>query len=265
MTSNIVAGGGAAAREEAGAALSTARQELAAGGSVRIGVVFAPALSTFFVVKDDAGTAHGVTVDLGNALAATLGVPASFVLAPNSGELTDALEQGRIDVAFMPVDDERRRRVAFGPAYFLLESTALVRGDSTIAAIPDLDHAHVKVIGIANTTTIRGTARALPSATLIAAASVAEAMEMLRDGRGDAVSLSRDVLRAYLGRIPGARLLDGHLHAAGIAVAVAKGRPAALAHVSAFMEEAKASGLVRQAFDRAGLQQDAVAPAAAVG
>jgi polar amino acid transport system substrate-binding protein len=43
-------------------------------------------------------------------------------------------------------------------------------------------------------------------------------------------------------------------------VAVPKNRPAALAYVSAFIEEAKASGLVRQAFDAIGLKGSAVAP-----
>jgi polar amino acid transport system substrate-binding protein len=44
-------------------------------------------------------------------------------------------------------------------------------------------------------------------------------------------------------------------------VAVPKGKPAALAYVSAFIEEAKASGLVRQAFDEMGLKSSQVAPA----
>ena len=44
-------------------------------------------------------------------------------------------------------------------------------------------------------------------------------------------------------------------------VAVPKGKPAALAYVSAFIEEAKASGLVRQAFDEMGLKYSQVAPA----
>lgn len=40
-----------------------------------------------------------------------------------------------------------------------------------------------------------------------------------------------------------------------------KGRPAALAYVSGFIEEAKASGLVRQALDEMGLKSSQVAPA----
>ncbi len=48
------------------------------------------------------------------------------MVAPNTGELTDALEAGRIDVSFMPVDDERKKRIDFGPVYFLVESTYMV-------------------------------------------------------------------------------------------------------------------------------------------
>ena len=48
------------------------------------------------------------------------------MVAPNTGELVDALEAGPIDVSFMPVDDERKKRIDFGPVYFLVESTYMV-------------------------------------------------------------------------------------------------------------------------------------------
>jgi len=44
-------------------------------------------------------------------------------------------------------------------------------------------------------------------------------------------------------------------------VAVPKGKPAALAYATQFIEEAKASGLVRKAFDEMGLTSSQVAPA----
>jgi polar amino acid transport system substrate-binding protein len=44
-------------------------------------------------------------------------------------------------------------------------------------------------------------------------------------------------------------------------VAGPKGKPESLAYVTAFIEEAKASGLVRQAFDEMGLKTSQVAPA----
>jgi polar amino acid transport system substrate-binding protein len=42
---------------------------------------------------------------------------------------------------------------------------------------------------------------------------------------------------------------------------VPKNKPAALAYVSAFIEEVKASGLVRRSFDAVGMTTSQVAPA----
>lgn len=239
---------------------ATARAELAPTGRLRVGVVFAPAVSTFFVVKSDGRKPVGVTVDLGEQLAAALELPTEFLVVPNSGELTDAIESGFVDVAFLPVDDERKKRIDFGPSYFLIQSTGLVRGDSEFRITDDLNRTGVRVVGIVNTTTIRSAERVLPHATVIPVPSVQEAMNMLQQKRVDAVALSRDVLTAYQKRVTGSRLLDGQLHSTGIAIAVRKGLAAALNYVSVFLENAKASGAIRAAFDRAGLQLDPVAP-----
>ena len=111
--------------------------EIAPTGALRFGIVFAPEASTFFVTRDAAGAGQGVAVDLARQLGAALGVPVEFTLAPNSGEITEALVEGRIDAAFMPADDERRRRLDVGPAYSVLENTYLVRGASGIGAARD--------------------------------------------------------------------------------------------------------------------------------
>src|SRR5260370_3178005 len=117
---------GAAAQE------SAAVKELIPTGKLRVGVVFAPAPSAFFVVKDANGQPRGVPVDLANELGQQLGVPVELMVAPNSGLVTDATASGAIDVAFMPVDEERKQRVDFGPAYYLIESTYMATGASGI-------------------------------------------------------------------------------------------------------------------------------------
>jgi len=241
--------------------VDTARKEIAPTGRLRVGIVSAPKGNVFFVVEDADGRPRGVAADLGDEAARTLGVAVEFFIAHNSGEVTDALASGLIDVAFLPVDDERRKRVEFGPAYVVFESTCLVLGSSGFRTISDLDRPGVRVVGEANTTTIRAAAGVLKSATIVAVASVGEAIDMLRSGRVDAFALGREALAAYQADIPGSRILDGHFHRTGIAIAVQKNRPAALALASAFLKEAKTSGLVRRAFDKAGLQSTAVAPA----
>ena len=115
-----LATGGAKAQEAA------AVKELIPTGKLRFGVAFAPKMSDLFVVKDPGGSPRGVTVDLGNELAKRLGVPIEFMVAPNTGAPTDALASAAVDVAFMPVDEERKKRLEFGPAYCLVESTYMV-------------------------------------------------------------------------------------------------------------------------------------------
>jgi polar amino acid transport system substrate-binding protein len=239
---------------------TAAMKELIPTGKLRIGVVFAPAPSAFFVVKDAGGQPREVTVDLANELAQKLGVPLELMVAPNSGLVTDATESGAIDVAFMPVDEERKKRVDFGPSYYLIESTYMVTGASGIKTVAEVDRPNVRVVGIANTTTIRAAGRTLKSTTISPVPSVDEAVAMLRDGKADAFALSRDSLPPFVAALPGSRIVEGGFQATGIAIAVPKNRPQALAYVSAFLETAKASGSVRRALDRAGFPNDPVAP-----
>jgi len=234
--------------------------ELIPNGKLRVGVAFAPSPSPLFVVKDTDGTPRGVTVDLAGELARELGVAVEFLVAPNTGELVDALEAGRIDLSFMPVDEERTKRIDFGPAYFLVESTYMVTAASGIAKVDEVDRPGVRVVGIANTTTIRAAGRTLRNTTIRAAQSIGEAVEMLSGGKADAFALSRDSLPPFVARLPGSRIVEGGFQQTGIAIAVAKGRPQALAIVSAFLDQAKRSGFVRRAFDRAGLSHLPVAP-----
>jgi polar amino acid transport system substrate-binding protein len=243
-------------------ARDNAVKELAPTGRLRVALVFAPEKSIFFVVRDADGTPQGVTADLAAGLANRLDLPLEWVLVPNSGLATDAVESGAVDVSFMPVDEERKKRLAFGPDYVLGESTYMVTGALPARTIEDVDRAGVRVIGIANTTTIRAASRTLKNTSISAVASVAEAVTMLRDGKADAFALSRDSLPIYVQQVPGSRITDGAFQQIGIAVAVAKGKPAALDAVTEFMNDAKKNGAVRKALDDAGFADIAVAPIA---
>jgi polar amino acid transport system substrate-binding protein len=234
--------------------------ELTPTGKLRVGFAVAPAMSALFVVKDKDGMPRGVPVDLARELARQLGVEVEFMLAPNTGELTDALAAGAIDVSFMPVDDERRKRIDFGPVYFLVESTYLATEASGIMTADDVDREGVRVVGIANTTTIRAAARTLKHTTVMAMQSIGEAFAMMASGKADAFALSRDSLPPFAKMLSGSRIVTGGFQLTGIAIAVPKGRPAALAYVTKFMEKAKHFGVVRRALDRAGFPNEPVAP-----
>ena len=237
----------------------SAMKELNPTGKLRVALVFAPSMSIFFVVKEADGKPRGVTADLSGALGKKLNVPVETVLFPNSGLAVDALEAGSVDVAFMPVDDERKQRIAFGPDYVLGESTYMVTAASNAKTVDEVDRAGMRVIGIANTTTIRAAGRTLKNTTISPVTSVGDAVAALSDDRADAFALSRDSLPTYVRQVPGSRMVDGAFQQIGIAIAVAKNKPLALAAVTEFMNDAKRSGTVRKALDSAGFE-DPVAP-----
>lgn len=239
---------------------SAARRELLSAGALRVGIGVGPAKSAFWATKDPAsGRPSGVGVDLGAALAHRLGVPVAYVAYANSGVLTEAGGKGEWDVAFLPVDAERIKKVDFGPNYYLFVSTYLVAPGSPIQSLAEIDRPGVRVAGVENTTTIRSARRALKNAEVTGVGSGDALVELLRQGRADAVVMGREPLESLALKLPGSRVLDGHFHAAGVAPAVPKGRPAALAYVSRFIEEAKVDGAVRRILDRHGIK-GAVAP-----
>jgi polar amino acid transport system substrate-binding protein len=235
-------------------------KQLVPTGKLRVGVAYAPASTPIFVAKDSADDVHGVPRDLGNALAKTLGVPVEIVVVATTGELTDACSSGAIDIGFMPADDERRTRVDFSPPYFVIESTYLVAGPSAIKTLADVDRSEVTVVGIAGSTTMRAAGRSLKRAKVVPAKSVDEAMGMMKAETAQAFALTHDALPTLQKQLPGSRILDGAFQTTGVAIAVHKDHPAALAYVKDFVESAKANGIVRRALDDAGLNRLPVAP-----
>ncbi len=107
----------------------------------------------------------------------------------------------------------------------IIESTYLVRPGSDIKSLSDVDRPNVRVIGIANTATIRAAGRSLKNTTIVAVKSVSEAREMLSADAVDAFALTHDALHALAARLPGSRILDGSFLQTGIAIAVPKNRP----------------------------------------
>jgi polar amino acid transport system substrate-binding protein len=233
-------------------------KELVPTGTLRVGVAVAPNPGAGNVAMNPP---RGVAIDLGREMAEKLGVPVGFVSYPNSGALTDAADSNAWDVAFIPVDAARKKKVAFGAAHIVLQSTYLVAPGSTIKALADVDREGVRVVGVENTATSRAAAASLKTVKMTTVKTGGELFEMLRSGKADAIVQSRESLTTLAAKLPGSRVLDGAFLNSYVAVAVPRNKPAALAYVSAFVEEAKASGSVRRSLDGIGLKSSVVAPA----
>jgi len=250
----------------AGAKVANASDEavkqLTPTGTLRVAIAVAPSPSALYAIKDG-GTLRGVAVDLGTALAKKLGKPVQLIEYLASGAITNDADKGVWDVTFMPADAERAKRVSFGAAYHTLTSTYLVTEKAPVKTIADTDRPEVRIAIVDGTATSRAAKAASKTATFIVIGGVDEGVALLKDGKADAIALSRESLSGLAGKLPGSRILDGGFLNSYTAAAVPNGKPEALAYVTAFVEEQKASGAVRKSFDDIGLKTSVVAPAGA--
>ena len=239
-----------------------ATRDIAPTGSLRVAIAVGPAASTFWATRDPAShAARGVTVELAKAAAATLHLPLQLVEYQNSGEIAAAAAKDAWDISFMPADAEREKFVDQGPPYVVYESTYLVRAGSDIRTIADVDRPGIRVAAIAGTATSRTVTKSLTRASLTTFPKPEAAAEQLGRGELDALAMGTDALIDLAKGLPGTRLLEEPVQSTGVVVTVPKNRPAARDWAAHFIEEAKADGTVRRAFDSAGFAGTAVAPA----
>jgi polar amino acid transport system substrate-binding protein len=162
------------------------REQLTPTGKLRVGVAAGLTPGTGNVAIDPAnGRPRGIGAELGAALGHKLGVEAEWVTYLNSGDLTDAGTTDAWDVAFMPVDEQRKQKLDFGAAHIVLQSTWMVGPGSLIQTLADVDKPGTRVVGVENTASSRAAQRFLKSVMVGLVKSTDEGFELLRASKVD--------------------------------------------------------------------------------
>ncbi len=229
-------------------------------GKLRVGLgVVAP----HWAVKDPrTGELRGVAVDVARALATRLGVEMVPVEYPSPTKVLNGLAVGAWDVGFLGVAPSRAALVDFSPPYMQVDATYLVPAGSSIRKLADADRAGVRIAVSGKSVEDIVLTRMLKRAELRRVETVGAGFDLLRAGNADALATPRPTALSFSARLPGSRVLEDHFHATFGAMAVPKGQAGRLAYISEFIEEAKASGLVQLAIERAGVRGVKVAPPA---
>ena len=225
------------------------RQILAPSGMLRVALY--PGTPTSVVSATDL---RGVGYALGKALALRLGVPFKPVIFAKNADVLDAIKSGTADVAFTNASAQRAADMDFTQPYLAIELGFLVSAKSSIAAASDVDRAGVRVGVTANSSSDAALSHDLKQAQLVRAETVAAGIQMLSAGTLDVYATNKATLFEMAGKLPGAHILDGSWGMERHALAIPKGREAGLAYARAFVTDAVASGLVKQAADKAGLR-----------
>ena len=179
-----------------------------------------------FSTWDTGGRAVGIEVHLVEKAAKRLGKTVRWVERPFS-ELFDALENGEIDIAVsnIGITTARSQRVDFSAPYFETEIVALVKPDSSVRRLAELDDKRIGADRVA--TSYAAAFKRWPQAQLIDATEAdAPWPQMLHAGTIDAfVADASDQTRLESVSSLSLRRLSEGLSAEHFAVALRKNKP----------------------------------------
>ncbi|HLB97890.1 MAG TPA: transporter substrate-binding domain-containing protein [Acetobacteraceae bacterium] len=232
--------------------------ELAPHGVLRAGIN----MSNFLLVtgRSAAGDPEGVSPSMARAIADRLGVPIKYVPFPKPGELADAVDSDAWDIGLIGAEPARAEKIAFTAAYAEIEATYLVPAGSAIASIAEVDRPGTRIAVSARSAYDLWLERNIKHATLVRSDGLAGAVEKFQRDGLEALAGLRPALLSDVQKIPGARILDGQFTAVQQAIGTPRRNAESAKFLRAFVEEAKASGLVASFIEKHKVKGLSVAP-----
>ena len=229
-----------------------ARAILAPTGKLRIGVYYGSPTS---LVRDGkTGEFHGLSFDLGQELAKRLNVPFEQVNYQRISEVLDGVVKGEVDFTISNSTPARAALVTFSQTVLTIELGYLVTATSPITTVADVQKPGIR-IGVTQGSTSQGTIpKLLPNAIIVPAQNYKRGIEMLERGEIDAYATNKPTLFEMSDQMKGARVLEGRWGEEQIAVAIPKGREAALDYINRFVEDVKTNGLLARVVEQSGLR-----------
>jgi polar amino acid transport system substrate-binding protein len=205
-------------------------------------------------VEDRAtGAIRGASADLARELGRRIGVPVEIKPVANPQAVIDAVSGGAADIGFVAYEPSRAGTVEFSQTYMLVQQSFLVLAASPIRAIADIDRDGRKIAGTRNDSITLYMKRKLKAATLVEIENnPAEIRRMLGAKEIDAFGANRQRLTTLMNEAPGTRLLADSLFGVPQTIIVPKAKGQVLATVNHFIDDARASGLLRRAIAASG-------------
>jgi len=222
--------------------------ELAPTGTLRAGIN----LSNFLLVtgRTPAGDPVGVAPDMAGEIARRLGVPLKLVPFKSPGELADKVGTDTWDIGLIADEPARAAVIGFTSPYVEIEATYIVRTDSPLKTISDVDQKDVRIVVAARTAYDLWLTANIKHATLVPVEGAAAALEQFKNGDADALAGLKPGLLGDVEKLPGTRLIDGRFTTVQQAIGTARANVAGAAFLRDFVTEAKRSGLVASLIEK---------------
>lgn len=236
--------------------VTIAARELAPSGTLRVAINYGnPVLAR----RDPGDVPGGISADLARELARRLDVPVEFITYPQAGGVFAGFDRDEWDVCFMAIEPARAAKLAFTAPYLLIEGVYAVAQDSPASRPDDVDREGGRIGVVQGSAYDLFLTRELVHASLERVAANAQVPGLLREGKVDAIAGVKPQIETMLRSLAGARLVPGAFMTIRQAMATSRTREAGAAYLAAFIDDVKASGLVRDLFVRNDVQGGALA------
>ena len=212
-------------------------------------------MSNFLLVNgtDATGQPVGVSPSMASALGETAGIPIEMLAYPNPADVVAALESGEVDVGNIGADPARGEKVAFTRPYCEIEATYLVRGESSIVALSDVDRRGIRIASRRGAAYTLWLERNIDHAELIQTDTIEESFERFVADDLEVLAGLRPRLLDDIARVPKSRILEGRFTAVEQAIGVRRDRnEPVFSYLQRFVAWATRSGLVAGLIQRFG-------------
>jgi polar amino acid transport system substrate-binding protein len=235
----------------AGGSSACAQADLAPTGALRAAYL---ATNPAQAMKDpQTGELRGASLDLARELAKRIGKPLDFKPIPSPPAVIESVKSGQADIGFLAYEATRLGTVEFSETYMLVQQSFLVRADSPMRTVADVDRAGSKIGGTRSDSMMLCLKRVLKQATPVELDNNSELLvKALTNGEIDALGANRQRLTTLMKDVPGSRLLSDNLFNVPQNIVVPLGKPEVLAAINAFLDEVRASGFLRDAVAKGG-------------
>lgn len=234
--------------------------ELAHTGTLRAGIN----LSNFLLVTGKAanGDPIGVSPDMAAEIARRLAIRVEYLCYPDPGTLADGAKLDAWDIGNIGAEPQRAETIAFSAAYCEIACTYLVPAGSKIRSVEDVDQPGLRIAATGRTAYGLWLENNICHAEIVQTDTIDRSFDVFVEQGLDALAGLHPRLIQDVGRLPGARILDGQFSAVQQAIGTPRRNTAAAAWLFDVVEQLKASGFVAKLIAKHGVVGLRVAPPA---
>lgn len=193
----------------------------------------------------ESGKLEGFDIDMAKEITKRVDPKAKVELTQiTSGTRVPMLLNGNIDsiIATMTITPEREKVVDFSEPYFNAGQSLLVKNNSDVKNIKDLDRKGARILGVQGSNSIENVKKFAPKARIVALPDYATALTALQSGQGDALTTDNGILYGMAVDNKGVKVVGGTFTTEPYGIAVDKDNPKLVKAINDAVDDMKSDG-----------------------